>query len=326
MPLPTDERILALANDLLQQFDQLFGRHPGFRPAHAKGLMLTGTFIPAAQARSLSTAPHLARASTPVTVRFSNSTGLPEIPDSAPDANPRGLAVRFNLAEHVHTDIVSHSTDGFPTRDGAEFLEFLRAAGASGPDVPSPKPIESFLASHPAALAFVQAPKPFPSSLARDTYFAVTAFAFTNAAGRTRFGRYRIVPEQGNDFLTAAQAAALTPNYHYDELVERVTKEPIRFDIRVQLADSADTTDDATIHWPESREIVDFGTVELNEVVADTPAQQKHIIFDPIPRVDGIEPSADPLLELRAAIYLLSGRRRRAAPARMEAELTAGVI
>ena len=38
------------------------------------------------------------------------------------------------------------------------------------------------------------------------------------------------------------------------------------------------------------------------------------IIFDPIPRVDGIEPSNDPLFELRAAIYLLSGRRRRAAP------------
>jgi catalase len=48
-------------------------------------------------------------------------------------------------------------------------------------------------------------------------------------------------------------------------------------------------------------------------VVPDTVAQQQHIIFDPIPRVDGIEPSADPLLELRAAAYLLSGRERRAA-------------
>jgi len=37
------------------------------------------------------------------------------------------------------------------------------------------------------------------------------------------------------------------------------------------------------------------------------------IIFDPIPRVDGIDASDDPLLELRA-VYLLSGRRRRAAP------------
>lgn len=39
----------------------------------------------------------------------------------------------------------------------------------------------------------------------------------------------------------------------------------------------------------------------------------RRMIFDPIPRVDGIEPSDDPLLELRAAIYLLSGRRRRQA-------------
>ena len=44
----------------------------------------------------------------------------------------------------------------------------------------------------------------------------------------------------------------------------------------------------------------------------DSLAQQKQIIFDPIPRIDGIEPSADPLLELRAAIYLISGRRRAA--------------
>ncbi|HEX4067315.1 MAG TPA: catalase family peroxidase [Acidobacteriaceae bacterium] len=313
MPLPNDERVVALANDLLQQFDQLFGLHPGFRPAHAKGLMLTGHFTPAAEAASLTRAAHVTRASTPVTVRFSNSTGLPQIPDNVSDANPRGMAIRFNLAEHVHTDIVSHSTDGFPTRDGAEFLELLRAIAASGPDVPSPKPVEQFLGSHPAALAFVQAPKPFPSSLARETYFAVTAFAFTNAAGQKRFGRYRILPELGNDFLSEEQAAGISANYHYDEIAARVAREPVRFRIVVQVADATDTVDNATVHWPESRETVELGTVELTEVVPDTLVQQKQIIFDPIPRLDGIEPSADPLLELRAAIYLLSGRRRRAA-------------
>lgn len=313
MPLPKDERIVALANDLLAQFDQIFGLHPGFRPAHAKGLMFTGTFEPAAGAESLTRAPHLSRPSTPVTARFSNSTGLPELPDNVPDANPRGLAIRFNLAEHVHTDIVSHSTDGFPTRDGNEFLEFLRAVAASGPDVPSPKPVEQFLASHPAALAFVQTPKPFPSSLARESWFAVTAFAFTNAAGQARFGRYRILPEAGNDYLTGEQVARLSPNYHFDEIAERVAKEPVRFRIFVQLAGAADTVDDSTVHWPESRDKVELGTIELTRILPDTLVAQKHIIFDPIPRVDGIEPSADPLLELRAAIYLLSGRRRRAA-------------
>jgi catalase len=313
MPLPTDERVVALANDLLQQFDQLFGLHPGFRAAHAKGLMLTGNFKPAAAAKLITRAPHIQRESTPVTVRFSNSTGLPQIPDNTPDANPRGLAVRFNLAEHVHTDIVSHSTDGFPTRDGYEFLELLRAVAASGADVPSPKPVEKFLGAHPAALAFVQAPKPFPSSLAREIYYAVTAFAFSNDAGDKRFGRYRIVPELGNDYLTDEQVAGLAENYHYDELAGRVAKGPIRLRILVQLAEAGDVVDNATVHWPENRKIVEFGTIELTQVMPDSVAQQKHIIFDPIPRVDGIESSGDPLLELRAAIYLLSGRRRRAA-------------
>src|SRR5215469_9176694 len=194
MPLPSDEKLIALSQELLKQFDAIFGLHPGFRPAHAKGTFVSGTFVPSSKASSLTRAPHIQRESTQVTARFSDSTGLPLLPDNDPNANPRGLAIRFHLAEHVHTDIVSHATDGFPTRTGQEFLQFLEAVAASGPDVPSPKPIETFLGSHPAALAFVQTPKPFPSSLARDTYFGVTAFEFTNSVGQKKFGRYRIVP------------------------------------------------------------------------------------------------------------------------------------
>jgi hypothetical protein len=52
MPLPSDEKIVQLANDLLAQFDTIFGLHPGFRPAHAKGMMLSGTFARSPEARS----------------------------------------------------------------------------------------------------------------------------------------------------------------------------------------------------------------------------------------------------------------------------------
>ena len=30
MPLPSDERIVALSQDILQQFDTIFGLHPAF--------------------------------------------------------------------------------------------------------------------------------------------------------------------------------------------------------------------------------------------------------------------------------------------------------
>jgi catalase len=314
MPLPSDEKLIALSQDILKQFDTIFGLHPGFRPAHARGAMLAGTFTPSPDAPSLTRAPHITRNSTPVTARFSSSTGLPQIPDNDLNANPRGLAIRFHLAEHVHTDIVSHSTDGFPARTGQEFLEFLRAAASSDPSKPSPSPIEVFLAGHPKALEFVQTPKPSPSSFARESYFGVTAVRFANKDGVSRYGRYRITPDAGNEHLDDATAKTKDANYLFDELTERIARAPISFQILVQVANDNDIVDDATVHWPEERPLINLGRIVLTNPVSDNAREQKKIIFDPIPRVDGIEPSSDPLLELRAAIYLLSGRRRRQAP------------
>jgi catalase len=314
MPLPTDEKLLALSQGLLQQFDAIFGLNPGFRPVHAKGTLLTGTFTPSAEAASLTRAPHIVRESTPVMVRFSDSTGIPLIPDTDPNANPHGCAIRFNLAEHVHTDIVAHSTDGFPVRTGQEFLEFLKALATSDPKNLSGSPLEAYLGTHPKALAYVQAPKPSPSSFARESYFGITAMQFTNKDAVSKFGRYRIVPEAGNEFLDDSAVAAKSANYLFDELAERVAKGPVKFKIVVQVADDGDIVDDATIHWPEDRKQLELGMIALTAPVPDDAHEQQRTIFDPIPRLDGIAPSNDPLLEVRAAVYLMSGRRRRAAP------------
>jgi catalase len=313
VPLPTDEKLIALAQDLIQQFDTIFGLHPGFRPAHAKGKMLSGTFQPSPAAASLTRAPHMNRESTPVSVRFSNSTGIPVIPDNDPNANPRGIGIRFHLAERVHTDIIAHSTDGFPTRTGQEFLEFFRAVAASDPSKLAGSPLEAFLGAHPKALAFVQTPKPAPSSFAREAFFGITAMRFTSKDGKSRYGRYRIVPEAGVDHLTAEAAGAKGANFLFDELAERIGKGAITFRVVAQLANDGDIVDNATEHWPEDRTLLDLGAIALTKPVPDDAHEQQWTIFDPIPRVDGIEPSDDPLLELRAAIYLISGRRRRAA-------------
>jgi catalase len=121
------------------------------------------------------------------------------------------------------------------------------------------------------------------------------------------------VPETGTEFLKDEEVEAMSPTFLFDELTARVKSGPIRMKILIQLAVDGDQTDDATVHWPEDRPIFEFGTFELTELVQDNLKEQKHIIFDPIPRTEGIEPTADPLFELRAAIYLISGRRRRAA-------------
>src|SRR5262249_17331463 len=159
-----------LAQQLLESLDALFELHPGFRPAHAKGLMCSGVFTPSPEAAKLTRAPHASSPSTPVTVRYSNGTGLPNIPDNDPArSGPRGIAGRSHLGDHVHTDIIGHSTDCSPVRTGEEFLEFLRAAAAFGAG--RPEALGAFLATHPNAKRFLEAPKPIPTSFAREAFF-----------------------------------------------------------------------------------------------------------------------------------------------------------
>jgi catalase len=228
-------------------------------------------------------------------------------------ASPQGIAVRFHLAEHVHTDIVAQSHNGFPAQNGEDFLEFLKAAAASGPGAPSPPPIVKFLGGHPAAKAFVEAPKPIPTGFARQAYFAVTAFKFTNSAGESRFGRFQVRPEAGIEVLTDEQAQKKRPDFLDAEMAERLGRGPAKFRVVVQLADPGDDVTNSTVVWPPSRSEIEFGTLAITQRIDELAEENRKIIFDPVPRVDGIDSADDPLTELRSDIYLLSGRRRRAA-------------
>jgi catalase len=304
-----------LAGQVLETLRGIAGPHHGFRPVHAKGLMCEGTFTPAPEAATLTRAPHATLPSTPVTVRFSDSPGLPTIPDNDPQrSGPRGLGVRFHLGDHAHTDIVAHSTNGFPVRTGEEFLELQRAVAAllGG----KPEVLGAFLAAHPSAKRFVEAPKPVPTSFAREAYFAVTAFKFTNADGASRFGRFRILPADGVEHLTDAEAAAKSPDFLVNEIGPRLAKGPCRLAVSVQVAGPGDDVTDASTTWPDTRQLVPFGTITLTARVDDQAPERRRVIFDPVPRVDGIDPAGDPLTEVRSDIYLLSGRRRRAADPR----------
>ena len=300
-----------LAQQLLDALDALFGLHPGFRPAHAKGLMCSGTFTPSPEAAKLTRAPHASRPSTDVTVRYSDGTGLPTIPDNDPRSGAKGIAVRFHLGEHDHTDIVAQSTNGFPVRTGEEFLEFLRAAKALASG--QPEALGSFLATHPNAKRFVEMPKPIPTSFAREAFFAITSFKFTNADGVSRHGRFRFRPEAGTEYLSEKEAETKSENFLFDEISQRLAKQPVKLGVFVQIAEPGDDVADASTIWPETHSEIPFGTITLTERVDDQVTERRKIIFDPLPRVEGIDSSGDPLTQVRADIYLLSGRRRRAA-------------
>jgi catalase len=305
-PAPTKSLPQRIADD----FIALYGLHPGYRINHAKGIILTGTFTPTPQAKTVSRAPHL-QAPVPVIVRFSDAGGIPTIPDQSPYTTPRGIAIRFTLPSGGYSDIVANSHNGFVVGNGEDFAEFLEAVGATKPTSPHPNPIEKFLGTHPRSLQFVKDPKPMPVSFANEAWYGNNAFIFVNAQNVKQAGRYQILPVAGQKYLDSAATVKTAPNFLMDEIAKHVTKEPVQFKIFVQLANPGDPTSDGSIVWPNDRKLVELGTVSLTAVAPNNAALQKQLAFNPIYLDDGISLSDDPLVTLRSAVYALSVAHRR---------------
>jgi catalase len=181
--------------------------------------------------------------------------------------------------------------------------------------------IGDFLKQNPSAKRFVEAPKPSPVSFASQEFWGVNAFILLDGEGNRTAVRYRIIPagDGGVQTLSDEELKGKSKTYLFDELEGRFadpnSSSNVSFKLLAQIAEAGDPTDDATILWPEERRVVELGLIELESLLEeeDSAGMQKRVIFDPIPRVEGVEASEDPLLEMRAAVYLVSGRGRRAA-------------
>src|SRR3989442_6965717 len=212
-PLALQAQDKSLQQRIADDFIALAGGvHPGYRIAHAKGIVVTGTFAPSRGATSLSRAPHLVTASTPVIARYSNGSGVPDVADNSPHPVPRGFALRFQLPNAASTDIVANSHNGFVVGTGEDFAAFLDAALATKPDSKHPSPIEAFLGTHPAAMKFVTDPARVPVSFATEVYYGNDAFIFVNAHNVKQPGRYRLCPSRSPNYLDSPAAANASTN------------------------------------------------------------------------------------------------------------------
>ena len=245
----------------------------------------------------------------PVTVRFFDATGLPNLADGAEDANPHGMAIRFRPEGATYVDVVIVSLPYFPVATGEQFAQLLQAASESGPDAPKPTKIEQFIAAHPAA-AKAGADVRTPTSFARETDNGVDAFIFVNAKGERQPFRFQFQPVAGAEHLDKDAAAEMPADFLRTELPERLKQAPAEFLVMAQLANPGDQTRDPTQPWPADRRMVDMGTISLTRAVADQDTAQKELRFLPNHLQPGIEVSDDPLIDARVRSYVISFGRR----------------
>lgn len=170
------------------------------------------------------------------------------------------------------------------------------------------------MGSHPAAARFVTAAKPIPASYASIDYFGLHAYKLISSSGKVTYVRWYLTPVSGLQSLSESDRDSAGPNYHSEELTSRFDKgEAVHLRLEVQVANEDDVTNDVTVEWPQDRKVVVLGDVKFDKVVENGEEEQKKIIFDPVPRIAGVEPSDDPIIAFRANVYLLSGKARRAA-------------
>ncbi|QIW98607.1 hypothetical protein AMS68_004125 [Peltaster fructicola] len=312
MPLPDDRELVKLSSELVDTMRATFKTPQNYRPVHAKGQLVRGTFTPSKDASKLSKAPIFTNASTPLIMRYSTDTGLKDLPDNGENGS-RGFAIRFVLSEdgHTHYDIITNNAFGFVVSTGEGFLDQFKAMRDGKMD--------DFLEAYPHAKYFMENQSPAHAySFATEQWHSIHAFKFTNAEGKERYFRWRIVPWQGVMKHSKADAAKQGKNYQFDDLEWRMNNnKPIKYRLLAQLAEPGDPTNDSTKVWPETNEFAEMGEIVIDKLWTmdeGTPhgQEQKRIIYDPMPRyIEGIDESDDPLIQVRTAVYLISGRIRR---------------
>ena len=295
------------AAELVDAIGKAGGVHPGHRAAHAKGVVLAGTFTPTEAARGLTRAAQFAGDPVRVTVRFSNGGANPESNDAGV-GDGRGMATKFYLPDGTTTDIVALSIPVFFVRNPEEFLEFTLARAESF------EKVGEFIGSHPATAAAAQLIAPTlvpPRSYATVEYNSIHAFRLVDADGNGRWIRWRWLPEAGVEWLPEEEWEGSDPNFLQGEIFDRL---PVRFTLVARLATDGLSTVDPTVAWPDDLETVAMGTVELTGPETERETGGDVMVMDPTRVTDGIETSDDPILHVRSHAYSVSVERRSGVP------------
>ena len=291
-------------------FRKVFGLHPGFRRNHAKGVVVSGYFDSNGSGRQLSKAAVFSPGRTPVIGRFSLSGGNPMMADAPATARGLGLAFTFPDATQWRMALlnlpvfVDNSPQGFYDR-------LLASKNDPATGKPDPAAMSAFEKAHPESVAAMAVIKQHPptTGFADSTYSSLITFFFVDDAGRRTPVRWAFVPMQ-----TALPPHPGTTNSLFDALVRQLKSGSLQWRLLLTVGQPEDPVTDATLPWPPDRRTVDAGVLTLTGVATEAPGNARDVNFDPLVLPDGIEPSDDPLLSARSAVYAASYRARTGEP------------
>ena len=297
---------------MIDAFEGTFGVHPGQRRNHIKGTCAAGEFVGNAEASKLSRSVLFSGAKIPVVARFSLGGGDPGVPDAAPV--PRGMALELHLPGGGLQHITMINVPIFAAASPASFRDAIAAAKPdSATGQPDPEKLKAYVASHPDAMALNELASHHrpTANYYQTTYFSIHTFKFIDSKGTEHPVRWRFVPRDGTQELTAEEMKSAPHDFLEKNLIDRTDKGPVVWDMIVYVGDPGDPQDNPTLAWPETRKHFAAGSLTITQA----SAQQKGVAcepinFNPLVMADGIAPTNDPILLFRAPAYGVSYAKR----------------
>ena len=205
--------------------------------------------------------------------------------------------------------------------------DFLALTRSRIPDPETGEPdaekMMAFLGEHPETANALQLglPKLAPTtSFATSGYNGLHAFALVNEDGEKTWGRYHLVPEEGEQYLSEEQIEAADRDYLQQEIRERLDGGTARFSFDFTLASEGDSLEDPTAVWEGDHEVVTLGTLEVTGVLEDAESDGP-LVFDPINVTEG---SSSPTT--RSLRLALPPTRSRSTGGLAEVQLEHGVL
>lgn len=292
----------------VDSFEANSGVHPGYRRAHARGLCISGYFESQGAAASLSSAAVFAAGRVPVSGRLSIGGGNPHAADTSVPV--RSMALLLQQEDGQQWRMAMNTPPVLAVGTPEEFfqqVQAMRPDPATGK--PDPQRMQAFFAAHPQSAAFRQwAQQHQPSSsFASTTFNSINAFYLVDAAGRQQAVRWSMLPALAPQPLGSAPMA---DDGLQVDLRERLAAGPVRWTLRLTLAEAGDAVDDATRQWPASRRQIDAGQLVIEQASDQLDGECHAVNFDPLILPSGMRPSADPILLARSAAYAESFKRR----------------
>jgi catalase len=252
---------------------------------------------------------------TDLLVRFSTVAGELGSPDTVRD--PRGFAIKF-YTEQGNYDMVGNNTPVFFIRDPQKFQDFIHSQKRRADNHLRDNNMQwDFWTLSPESahqVTVLMGDRGIPRTWRHMDGFSSHTYMWINAGNERFWVKYHFKSDQGNEFLTndeAAAIAAVDPDAHIRDLHDTIGRgEHPSWSLYVQVMAFDDAQGyrfnpfDLTKVWPHA----DYPPIRVGRMVLDRNpanyfAEIEQSTFEPSNMVPGIGPSPDKMLLGRLFSY-----------------------